>query len=200
MVQFGIEPGARATRPSDRKLNAQTLGSGAEFKVSSDFLFIVAEIAIAFAGFAGLVVAISARQGRSAERARLEFVLLRNVLMVGLLVVAFALFPSLLFEMGTEPAIAWRVSASVYFLVFGGFAVRNAPRHIAAQRAAHQRVPLNLWLTTTLTFALAIVSALCAVGIFPPNSFLVSLSGTLILGGASFVRVFMSVGRASLDA
>jgi hypothetical protein len=168
--------------------------------VSNDFLFIVAEIAIAFAGFAGLVVAISGRQDRSAERAHLELVLLRNVLLIGLLVVAFALFPSLLSELGAEPEIAWRVSASMYFLALGGLAVRNAPRHIAAQQAANQRVPVTVWLTTTLTFVLLIVLALCALGLLPASSYLVALSGSLIMAGASFVRVFMSVGGASADA
>jgi hypothetical protein len=108
-----------------------------------DFLFIVAEIAIAFAGFAGLVVAISGRQGRSPERARLELVLLRNVLLIGLLVVAFALFPSLLLQMGAEPEAAWRVSAAVFLLVLGGHAVDTAPRHIAAQRAPIEEFPLR---------------------------------------------------------
>ena len=168
--------------------------------MSNDFLFIVAEIAIAFAGFAGLVVAISGRQGRSAERARLELVLLRTVLLVGLLVVAFALFPSLLSELGAEPEVAWRVSASVYFFALGGLAVRNAPRNIAAHRAANQRVPITVWLTTTLTFVLVIVLALCAIGILPASSYLVALAGSLIMAGASFVRVFMSVGGASADA
>ncbi len=88
--------------------------------MQSEFLFTVAEVAVAFAGFAGLIVAISGRQGRSAAEVRLDLVLLTNVLSTSLVAVAFALIPATFLGMGMEPGDAWRGSA---FLCAVGLAV-----------------------------------------------------------------------------
>lgn len=58
----------------------------------SDFLFIIAEIAAAFAGFASLVAAISRREDRSSDQERLDFLTLQNVLLLSLLAVASLLY------------------------------------------------------------------------------------------------------------
>jgi hypothetical protein len=71
--------------------------------VHTEFLFIVAEVPVAFAGFAGLVFAISGRRDQEPEQTRLQFELLRNVLGTSLLVIAFALIPPMIGDIGAPP-------------------------------------------------------------------------------------------------
>jgi hypothetical protein len=79
----------------------------------TDFLLTLAEISVALAGFAGLIVAISRRRGGSADETRLNLQLLKNVLGASFLAAAFSLLPVALLSMEVDSEAAWRGSAGL---------------------------------------------------------------------------------------
>jgi hypothetical protein len=167
--------------------------------VQSEFLFTVAEVAVAFAGFAGLIVAISGRQGRSAAEVRLDLVLLANVLSASLMTVAFAFIPATLLGMDVEPSIAWRGSAFLYAVSLAVYSARALPGQVASYRAAGRSVPLTFRMNSGLVMVAIVSQGLCAAGVLPTLVYLPSLLLLLYVSGVSFVRVFLSVVRANAD-
>jgi len=163
--------------------------------VQSEFLFTVAEIAVAFAGFAGLIIAISGRQGRSEAEVRLDLVLLKNVLGASLMAVAFALIPATLLGMNVEPSVAWRGSALLYATSLTVYMSRTVPRQVASYRAAGRSLPVTYQLNTGLAIVAIVSQGLCAAGVLPTSVYLPSLLFLLYASGVSFVRVFLSVAR-----
>jgi hypothetical protein len=129
--------------------------------MQSEFLFTVAEIAVAFAGFAGLVIAISRRQGRSAADAQLDLELLKNVLGGSLMAIAFALIPATLLGMDVKPSVAWRSSAFLYAIAFVLYMARTLPRAYASYRASSRSVPLSYRLNTGLGVVVIVCLVLC---------------------------------------
>jgi hypothetical protein len=75
-------------------------GADSETLEHPDYFLSLAEIAVALAGFAGLIVAIAGRQDRSGEDARLDVEFLKNVLWASFMAIAFALLPATLLNMG----------------------------------------------------------------------------------------------------
>jgi hypothetical protein len=163
--------------------------------VHNDFLFTVSEIAVAFAGFAGLVVAISRRNGRSAEQALWDLQHLKNVLGTSLLAIAFALLPAMLSGMGADVAFAWRSSALLFAIAWVGYAGNAVPKGLSAYRAIERAVPLTYWISVVLSVFVPIALVLCAAGVLPTSTYLPALAFLLYGSGASFVRVFISVAR-----
>jgi hypothetical protein len=163
--------------------------------VQSEFLFTVAEIAVAFAGFAGLIIAISGRQGRSEAEVQLDLVMLKNVLATSLMAIAFALIPAALLGMGVEPSVAWRGSAFLYAVGLAVYMARAFPRQIASYRAAGRSLPVTYQLNSGLVVVAIVSQGLCAAGVLPTSVYLPSLLFLLYVSGVSFVRVFLSVAR-----
>ena len=71
----------------------------------SDVLLTIAEVAVAFAGFASLVGVLGQRT--SADDPRVIGVRMRGMLLSSLMVVAFSLFPILLAGYGASPDLLW---------------------------------------------------------------------------------------------
>ena len=161
----------------------------------SGFLFTVAQVAVAFAGFAGLIIAISGRQGRSEAEVRLDLVLLKNVLGASLMAVAFALIPAAILGMDVEPSVAWRGSAFLYAVGLTVYLARMAPRQVASYRAAGRSLPVTYRVNLGLGIVVIVSQGLCAAGVLPTSAYLPALLFLLYASGVSFVRVFLSVAR-----
>jgi len=101
----------------------------------AEYLFVSAEIAAAFVGFASVVAIIGQRSGR--DDTRLDTFRLRVMLEAGLLTVFAALLPVLLHRTGLGESI-WRVSsaltAAAGVAVFVG-TVRRFPRSEATRES-----------------------------------------------------------------
>jgi len=82
----------------------------------TDYLFLIAELAAAFAGFTAIVSVLDAR-GDSRKRA-LDVIRLRAMLEASLATIALALLPSLLLQVGLGEA-AWRWASAIGSLVVG---------------------------------------------------------------------------------
>lgn len=160
-----------------------------------ELFFTIAEVGVAFAGFAGLVTVLAGRQERSEERAALELVFLHTVLATSLSVVAFALLPPSLSYLGVEPVNSLRTASGLFLAVSLGYGSWAGPRARAAYKAANQAPPWTWRLNVSLAFAQWIVLALCAMGLVSSDLYVGALLFFLYLSGSSFFRVFMSVGQ-----
>ncbi len=164
-----------------------------------DLYFTLAEVGVAFAGFAGLVSVLASRAKRSVERAALDLMFLHTVLATSLSVVAFALLPPSLVDMGLEPEMAVRICAAVFFAVTVGYGSWAGPRARAAYEAADLPPPWTWRLNIGLAFIQWFVLALAVFGILPGPLYLSALLFFLYLSGSSFFRVFMSIGRTTSE-
>ena len=161
----------------------------------SDLLFIIAEIGAAFAGFSSLVAAISRRSDDGPERVQLIFKSLHNALMASLIVVAFALLPSIVIRQSVEPEVAWRSSAAACSLLFSLYIASALRRLLGAYRASGEAVPRGFMFNTAASIGCVLIFAACAVGVFPTSSYLVALAGILYCAGVAFLRFFVSMGQ-----
>ena len=89
-------------------------------------LHLVAELAVAFAGFASLVSIIGSRRGRDAPE--IDAGRIRGMLEASLLVAAFAIIPILAHEAGLSILVAWRVSAGLFAVSVSIIVVRQTRR------------------------------------------------------------------------
>jgi hypothetical protein len=97
----------------------------------AEYLFTIAEVAAAFAGFAGLVTVVAQRG--SPRDLTVALNLLRNMLLVALLVVLASLAPHVVLRLGISPGTAWRVAGGAFFLGWLAYIVVAAPaayRHV----------------------------------------------------------------------
>ncbi len=163
-----------------------------------EFLFTVAEIAIALAGFAGLIVAISRRDDKPAEDVRLEIELLKNVLGASFMAVAFSLIPATLLGMEIDPIVAWRSSAFLYLVSFVVYLSRTVPKTLASYRETNRSVPRTYRINIGLAVVVCISLGLVVIGVLPVSAYLPALLYVLYGAGVSFVRVFLSVVRNSV--
>lgn len=161
----------------------------------NDLLFIVAEIAVAFAGFAGLVAVISARPDKSEEQAGLELGLLANVLGQSLIAVAFALIPAAVAGMGVDADIAFRGAAVAFIVAQAAYMGLWMPRGLAAYKALQIPMPKTLRLNMLVLIVQLAILVLCASAIIPSTSYLAALLLSLYFSGSSFIRVFVSIGQ-----
>jgi hypothetical protein len=82
----------------------------------SDVLLTVAEVAIAFAGFASLVGILGQRY--SSDDPRVSGTRMRGMITFSLMAVGFSLLPFVVYEYGLEEATVWRLSSGLFFLGF----------------------------------------------------------------------------------
>jgi len=79
----------------------------------TDFLFAVAEVGATYAGFSTLVAVVAYRMGGSPIPARIYYMLL-----LSLMVVAFAFVPAVIQFYGASELTAWKTASILYALVW----------------------------------------------------------------------------------
>jgi hypothetical protein len=154
-------------------------------------LFILAEIAVAFAGFSSIVAALGQRSTR--DHPRLDAFRLRGLLEVSLLVVAFSLVPYAVSSFSPDELIAWRLASGLFFAV----ATWHAFALIARGRSlAGIRTPAGLRITiialNLIPLALLVPAAGGIFGDRIPAIYLLCLLSYLLAGGIAFLRVMVS--------
>jgi hypothetical protein len=85
----------------------------------SEVLLTIAEVAVAFAGFASLVGVLGQRS--SADAPRVIGVRMRAMLLASLMVVGFSIIPILLDAYGASPDLTWLASSLVLLAVTAGY-------------------------------------------------------------------------------
>jgi hypothetical protein len=161
----------------------------------TDFLLTLAEISVALAGFAGLIVAISRRRGGSADETRLNLQLLKNVLGASFLAAAFSLLPVALLSMEVDSEAAWRGSAGLLAVALPLYMFRTIFPALTAYRAIGRSAPLSYRANIAIGFVVAGGCGLCAVGSIPSSVYVPAVLFLVYGAAMSFVRVFVSVAR-----
>ena len=157
-----------------------------------ELLLTIAEIAVAFAGFSGLVTILGQRTSRL--QPQLVEHTLRGMILTSLLAVSFSLFPFLPQRLGASPDVAWRISAGAFAaalaIYFYSTAIRRramAKSGVEGSLSASVRLSAALWLLAIL----AVVAL--TVGIVGPGFYLLALFIVLYVSGSLFFTVFMSL-------
>jgi len=162
-------------------LDAELQGAG--------ILQLIAEVAVALAGFSGVVVALGRRSGgawKSSDKTRL-----RTMLDLSFLAALLAIVPFIFFHGGMDSSSVWAWSSGLGALVMGTRLIRALPKIALFWRDSSVNRPL---MVTMRSLQAAIVLALCAnaTGFGLSQSFtpyLTALVGLLVMSGLMFVRL-----------
>ncbi len=166
-----------------------------------EWLQVVAEVAIALAGFSGLAAGLRDRDG---QRTKINQTRLQTIVETSLSALLFSIVPVILHGFGMAEGPAYRVSA---FLFLCGF-VPTCWRGIRRYQEAAGRQPvsasagrLGLY-NLGGAFASVMAGSMCVIG-SPRDAlstlYLVALAGTLVIGAVNFVGFVMTLAEIDRD-
>ena len=161
----------------------------------ADVLLTIAEVAVAFAGFAGLVSILGRRSSR--DPSVVQAARLRALIVSGLLVVAFAFVPFVPYRVGLSDLVVWRISSGLFALATAGVAWvawDNARRVRAVGPSPRGFFSRGLVIASDLAVAGALLVA-NAFGAFPDHAaavYIASLLLLLFLAGFMFANLLLS--------
>lgn len=162
----------------------------------------IAEVAIALAGFSGIVAVLGQRS--SGEWSPTERLRLRLLLEASLLVVFLSFLPSLMLR-GTSASAAWRVSSGVcglvHLLPMASFFLRW--RRLGWQKPLHEPTPPLFFSAAALSLAtgglvIILLQLMLAAGLKPGEPSLIyeiSLLWLLGVGAVQFVYLLLYRSR-----
>jgi hypothetical protein len=164
---------------------------------TSDYLYTVAEVSVAFIGFAAIVLAI--RERTRGERS--EFIRAANRLLVerGLAALFFSLAPMLLEHLGIVGSTAWRLCSSALAVFFVYTLVVSLRLHLTVG-TANAISDLNYWIRFALAAVVLVLQVLQALGLGltpGPGWYLVGLTWLLVQAAMVFTAALTA---SSADA
>jgi hypothetical protein len=159
----------------------------------SEVLLTIAEVAVAFAGFASLVGILG--QGTSADDPRVIGVRMRGMLLSSLMVVAFSIFPILLARYGAGLEVIWKASsvvllaATASYYVWFWAALQTLGQAEIPMTRFQRRVVVPILILTPITLA-----PLLAANVFlaTPAIYLTALALLLFQSGFAFCLIVFS--------
>ena len=163
--------------------------------VEADFLFTIAEVAAAFAGFSTLVVVV-ARRSRDIS-GRLATTRLTNMLRLSLLVILFSLVPYLPTYSGLSKIGAWRVSSGLFAVLWLAY-IAYGLRHMVLDgtlRRASRVDKFNFFVVETLAVLALAGGALGAWGDRTSLVYLTCLLAMLYISGWLFLEQVIDISR-----
>lgn len=164
-----------------------------------EFRLTVAEVAVTIAGFAGLVTVLTQRLGRT--HVEFDVVRFRDMLLLGLIAAAFALFPTLPAAFGASEEITWRVSAGLFAVAWAGFGLQGWLAGLRLSRAGSRPFTRPLFWTNLAVHVPAVIAlVLVAMDARPLAAcraavYVAALFAMLYIAGAYFVALFVSLAR-----
>src|SRR6185436_19860042 len=163
-----------------------------------DWLRTLAEVAVALAGFSGLLARIGQRNQRESQ---INLTRLKTIVETSLSVLAFCLMPVFLNGLGVGELGAFRISAIVFLAGFIPLTAMGFRRFRLATGTSVIREAGPLGGATYLVSGAALIAAVaCAAG-FPtsavPTLYLIALTGTLAIGALNFLGFV--IGSSNLD-
>jgi len=157
----------------------------------ADFLFVVAEIAVAFAGFASIVAVLGQRSTH--DHAAVEASRLRGLIEFSLVTVTFSLLPYVAARLSDNHLAAWRVSSGLFFVVglllLHGFYGR---RRLLSNLGIPLRVRIMVFGFYLAPLPLLLLIAVGVAGNRSPGAYLLSLLCYLLGAAIAFFRVILS--------
>lgn len=143
-----------------------------------DYLALVAEIAVALAGFTGIVGAF---KHRSSIWTPEDLGNLATLLRASISALFLSLLPYLLHLLTTDPEIAWRIAAATLALVMGS----NIYRFLKGSGSKLEK--LSEKTMHTAAYVMVLSNAIAALGFLPAsNTFLVAVTYQLIVATFNF--------------
>ncbi|MRR29085.1 hypothetical protein EG834_01820 [bacterium] len=127
---------------------------------SFDYLLRLAALAIAFVGFATIVVTL--RRGLGGELSPFHILLVRIYVETGLIVAIGALLPSLLNLFGINGVVIWKICSAIAGVVTPAFLVVYIRRRASVERT---RIPLRVYVRYTLSIVAVFALWLNVAGI-----------------------------------
>jgi hypothetical protein len=160
----------------------------------TELLYTIAEVAVAFAGFASLVSVLGRRYSR--DDPRLDALRLRAMLLSSLIVIGFSLFPFLPIWLGLSDAGVWRISSGAYFTANAVAVLLLARRsRQLARQGVHEPPSLDLFYFLA-EVGISILLILVVLGFFAEfasSFYLAGLFVGLLESGITFFRVVSSL-------
>ncbi len=165
----------------------------------SDLLLTIAEVAVAFAGFASLVSILGQRS--SQDDLRVSSVRMRAMVLYSLLVVAFSLSPFVFNRYGLQDETVWRVSSALFAIAVVAVEVWLIRQVIRLHALSKRSRPVLVIVIPTLS--VASVTLLANATIVPSSLtaavYLTGLGLLLFLAGLVFWLILFSF-LASVDS
>jgi hypothetical protein len=160
----------------------------------AELLFTIAEIAVAFAGFASIVSVLGRRYSK--DDPRLDSFRIRTMLQASLGAVFSSLFPFLPANFGVSDPLVWRISALVGVVAFGILGAEWWLRYRELNRQGLRESAFIPYIFTALELGVFIPLILVIFGSFPQLAFrfyLAALYLLLLESGVFFFRVVTSL-------
>jgi MFS family permease len=161
----------------------------------SDVLLVIAQLSVAFAGFASLASALSDRSHR--DETRVDAGRLINMLIISLCTAMLALAPSIPMLFGLAEQLVWRSSAAIAFVTL----VLFAPGVLMRTKRMKKYVGFSIR-TNVVNMSLAAIAAFafgfCAFGLpalKPSASYVMGLMALLLTCAIVFFQVIASLLR-----
>jgi hypothetical protein len=159
-----------------------------------DELALIAEIGIALAGFLSILLVFASRDGRFSPA---DSVVVLSVVASGFGTVYAALVPLVLYHLGVQPPLLWRLCAAIALCSTLPISFYIARRErVVREKEATEAMPLASRIVALVIglFNLAILSVLAFGGLdsIAPGIYLLSLVGGLVLGAWNFVSLALA--------
>lgn len=159
----------------------------------TDTLLTVAEVAVAFAGFASLVSILG--RGTSDADPRVLSLRMRAMLISSLLVVGFSLVPVILHSYGAGPSMSWRASSGLLLVTSLGYYwwLQNAIFTLGRWGLTPSRFQRRVIIPTLLlTLLIVTVFLLGNLVLAMPAIYLTTLALLLFQSGFAFCLIVFS--------
>jgi hypothetical protein len=152
----------------------------------------LAEVAVALAGFTGLLAGV---RGRSEQESRINITRVRTIVETSLPIMALSLLPTLLSGLGLGETLAFRISALLYLAGLIPLSLRGFRRfRTASGRGRPTLLMSGTWLALAISLLSAVVCALGIASSIVPTLYLTALAGGLAIGVFNFVGFAVGLG------
>jgi hypothetical protein len=162
----------------------------------ADLLLTMAEVAVAFAGFASLVGLLGQRASR--DDPRVLGARMRGMIFFSLAAVAFSMLPLILDSYGLTEAVVWRTASLLLLAAFVGIAwwlaltIRALRRSVGQRRTIVRLIAVVLYGSIGAGIGVALANALGLASPLAAAIYLTALGLLLFLAGFAFLLIVFS--------
>lgn len=156
--------------------------------IDKDVLFILAELAVAIAGFSAIIGVLSSR--RESTDLRVNALRLQVMLETCFMVAAAALIPIILDKFGIKDNLVWRAASAAFLCIAIPFEIvaRNRTRDIPDMTLTKINVNTINWALSIGADLMLVAILLNAVGTWSEAFYIVAMFAQLTLAGILFVQ------------
>jgi len=156
--------------------------------IDSDFLFVLAELAVALAGFSAIIGVLSSR--RESKELKVNALRLQVMLETCFMVAAVALVPIILDKFGVNNSFLWRIASAAFLCIAIPFEIvaRNRTKHLPNMTLTKINVNTINWALSIAADLILVAILFDLVGSWPDAFYIVAIFAQLTLAGILFVQ------------